>query len=32
MRYGGIDLHQLDNGPIFGDDTKMILDEVFGRN
>ena len=31
MRYGGIDLHQLDNGPIFGDDTKKILDEVFAH-
>ena len=29
MHYGGVDLHQLDNGPIFGDDTKKILDEVF---
>ncbi len=26
---GGIDLLQLCNGPLFGDDTKKILDEVF---
>ena len=26
---GGIDLLQLSNGPLFGDDTKAILDEVF---
>ena len=26
---GGIDLLQLSNGPLFGADTKMILDEVF---
>lgn len=29
---GGIDLLQLNNGPLFGDDTKKILDEVFGKN
>jgi len=28
---GGIDLLQLNNGPLFGDDTKIILDEVFGK-
>ncbi|MBQ8766662.1 MAG: hypothetical protein IJZ16_07645 [Clostridia bacterium] len=28
---GQIDLHQLCNGPLFGDDTKMILDEVFSK-
>lgn len=28
---GGIDLLQLNNGPLFGDDTKKILDEVFGK-
>lgn len=27
---GGIDLLQLSNGPLFGADTKKILDEVFG--
>ena len=26
---GEIDFHQLNNGPLFGDDTKEILDEVF---
>lgn len=29
---GGIDLLQLNNGPLFGDDTKKILDEVFGKS
>lgn len=28
---GGIDLLQLCNGPLFGEDTKYILDEVFGK-
>jgi hypothetical protein len=28
---GGIDLLQLSNGPLFGEDTKAILDEVFGK-
>lgn len=28
---GSIDLLQLSNGPLFGDDTKEILDEVFGK-
>ncbi len=28
---GGIDLLQLNNGPLFGEDTKKILDEVFGK-
>lgn len=28
---GGIDVHQFNNGPLFGDDTKKILDEVFGK-
>ena len=27
--YGGIDVHQMCNGPVFGEDTKKILDEVF---
>ena len=31
LYFGGLDLHQLTNGPLFGDDTKMILDEVFGK-
>ena len=29
---GDIYYHQLTNGPIFGEDTKKILDEVFGKN
>ena len=28
---GGIDSLQLNNGPLYGADTKKILDEVFGR-
>ena len=28
---GGIDLLQLNNGPLFGEDTVEILDEVFGK-
>lgn len=28
---GGIDLLQLNNGPLFGEDTVKILDEVFGK-
>ncbi len=31
LRTGGIDFHQLCNGPLFGDDTTKILDEVFGK-
>ena len=27
---GSSEFHQLNNGPLFGDDTKAILDEVFG--
>lgn len=27
---GELDFHQLNNGPIFGEETKEILDEVFG--
>ena len=27
--YGEIDFHQINNGPLFGDDTRNILDEVF---
>lgn len=30
MRFGEIDFHQLNNGPLFGDDTEEILKEVFG--
>ena len=29
--YGGIDIHQIANGPIFGDNTKHIVEEVFKR-
>lgn len=28
---GCLDFLQLNNGPLFGDDTKKILDEVFGK-
>lgn len=28
---GELDFHQLNNGPIFGDDTEEILKEVFGK-
>ena len=31
LRAGELDFHQLNNGPLFGDDTKNILDEVFGN-
>lgn len=31
LRYGELDFHQLNNGPVFGKDTKKILDEVFGK-
>lgn len=29
LKFGEIDFHQLNNGSLFGDDTKDILDEVF---
>ena len=29
--YGELNLHQLCNGPIFGDNTQLVLDEVFHR-
>lgn len=29
MRKGGINFHQFNNGPLFGDLTKQVLDEVF---
>ena len=29
LRYGELDFHQLNNGPVFGNDTKKILEEVF---
>ena len=31
MRKGGINLHQFSNGPLFGDMTERVLDEVYGR-
>lgn len=31
VHYGQLDFHQLNNGPIFGEDTGRILDEVFGK-
>lgn len=31
LRRGGLLLHQLNNGPVFGSDTKDILDEVFKK-
>ncbi len=27
---GSIEIHDFNNGPVFGDDTKKILDEVYG--
>lgn len=31
MRKGGINLNQFNNGPLFGDMTERVLDEVFGK-
>lgn len=31
LRYGEIDFHQLNNGPLFGEDTQRILTEVFSN-
>lgn len=31
LHYGELDFHQLNNGPIFGEDTQKILKEVFGK-
>ena len=31
MRKGGINFHQFNNGPLFGDLTERVLNEVFGR-
>jgi hypothetical protein len=32
MRKGGIDIIQFNSGPIFGDLTERVLDEVFEKN
>lgn len=32
MCFGELDFHQLNNGPLFGEDTEMILKEVFNHN
>ena len=29
---GSAEIHEFNNGPLFGDDTEKILDEVFGKN
>lgn len=31
LHYGEVDFHQLNNGPLFGDDTIKILEEVFSK-
>lgn len=31
MHSGQLDFHQLNNGPVFGEDTKAVLDEVFKK-
>lgn len=31
LKDGGLDVHQLNNGPIFGEDTISILEEVFSQ-
>ena len=31
LKYGQLDLHQLNNGPLFGSDTISILDEVLRK-
>lgn len=31
MAKGSVHFHQLTNGPLFGEDTNKILDEVFGK-
>ncbi len=32
LKYGQLDFHQLNNGPLFGEDTPKILREVFGAS
>ena len=31
LRYGELDFHQLNNGPVFGEDTVKILNEVYEK-
>lgn len=31
LKYGQVDFHQLNNGPLFGENTPLILAEVFGK-
>lgn len=31
LKYGGIKNHQLMNGPLFGDMTDRVLDEIYGK-
>lgn len=31
LKYGGIMFHQISSGPLFGDRTDELLDEVFGK-
>lgn len=31
LNCGGININQVNNGPLFGDDTKAVLDEVFSK-
>lgn len=31
INYGGVEVHQINNGPIFGNETKKILEEVFQK-
>ena len=31
LHYGELDFHQINNGPIFGEDTEKILKEVFNK-
>lgn len=31
LHYGELDFHQINNGPIFGEDTEKILNEVFNK-
>lgn len=31
INYGGVEIHQINNGLIFGNETKEILEEVFQK-